>query len=297
MTIEKQAVHFHTRAIKISAWMMKKQGLRSPAPAIVMGPGLSGVKDCIYDLIAGVLAAADYVVVLFDYPGFGESEGLPQQEINPELQIETYRAAFDFLSSQQGVDTNRIGLWGGSYSGSHALVAASLENRVRCVVAMTPFVSGSAHWQSLSDKMRIRLSALFEKEEEQLQASEQPSLIPVVSNDPHVFCMLPGPSAYQFGMFCKQQSEYWRNEVTLNSLAMHFRYDPIRWVPDIQAPVLMQIAEEDELIPASESKRLYQALHVVKEFRTIPGNHFSPYQTCRDLAMTQAINWFDRHLK
>ncbi|MCB9269839.1 MAG: alpha/beta fold hydrolase [Lewinellaceae bacterium] len=110
----------------------------------------------------GFLAAADYVVVLFDYPGFGESEGLPQQEVNPDLQIETYRAAFDFLSSQQAVDTNRIGLWGGSYSGSHALVAASLENRVRCVGCHdTPFVSGSAHWQNLPDKMRIRLSALF----------------------------------------------------------------------------------------------------------------------------------------
>jgi len=296
--VKKDVVHFFVRENRVAAWILRAKELPFPAPAIVMGPGFSGVKDCFYDLVADDFAAAGYQVVLFDYPGFGDSDGLPRQEVNYEIQIETYRAAVDFLFTTLPDHISKVGLWGGSYSGSHALVAAATDDRIACLVAMTPFVSGSTHWQNLPEKIRVKLSSYFAAEAARLEGGSPAGMVPVVANDPHVFCMLPGKPAYHFGMLCQDRSAQWLNEVTVQSIAMHFKYDPIHWARDIKVPCQVQIASNDELIPAAESDRLYRTIAApIKELKVIPGDHFSPFLANRKETTIQAIDWFDRHLK
>ena len=65
----------------------------------------------------------------FDYRRFGESTGEPRQHINPWDQIEDYRNALGFAETLPGIDRKRTGIWGISYSGGHALVAAATGRR------------------------------------------------------------------------------------------------------------------------------------------------------------------------
>lgn len=64
-------------------------------------------------------------------------------EIDPWQQIQAYRDGISYIESRTDLDADRIGIWGGSYSGGHAIVVSALDKRVKCMVAMTPFISGS----------------------------------------------------------------------------------------------------------------------------------------------------------
>ena len=124
-------------------------------PAIIMSHGWGGTK-------AGLarnairFAAGGFVVLAFDYRGWGESDGklvvigdMPERGVNGEVQVFAreirrvvdpidqtldIRRAFDFLVGEPGVDADRIGYWGSSYSGAHAIWVAANEPRAACAV-------------------------------------------------------------------------------------------------------------------------------------------------------------------
>ena len=94
--------------------------------------------------IAGHLAAQGHVVMMFDYRGFGESEG-PRWKMIPLEQVADIRNALTFLSMQPSVDPDRIGLYGTSFGGANVVYAAAEDSRVQCVVS-TVGVGNGARW-------------------------------------------------------------------------------------------------------------------------------------------------------
>ncbi len=124
-------------------------------PAIVMSHGWGGTK-------AGLarnavrFAADGFVVLAFDYRGWGESDGklvvigdMPERGVNGEVHVFAreirrvvdpidqtldIRRAFDFLEGETNVDLDRLGYWGSSYSGAHAIWVAANEPRAACAV-------------------------------------------------------------------------------------------------------------------------------------------------------------------
>ena len=125
------------------------------APAIIMSHGWGGTKA---GLVRNAIrfAADGFVVLAFDYRGWGESDGklvvigeMPERGVNGEMQVLAreirrvvdpidqtldIRRAFDFLEGESGVDVDRIGYWGSSYSGAHAIWVAANEPRAACAV-------------------------------------------------------------------------------------------------------------------------------------------------------------------
>ncbi|MBF3223412.1 alpha/beta fold hydrolase, partial [Pseudomonas aeruginosa] len=136
-------VEFCSEGVALRGWLYLPEA-RAERPAIVMTHGFSGVKEQYLDRYAEVFAAAGFVVLLYDHPNFGDSDGEPRQEIDPVMQRRGYRDAITWLGAQARVDASRIGIWGTSYSGGHVLEVAALDRRVKCVVAQVPTVSGHA---------------------------------------------------------------------------------------------------------------------------------------------------------
>jgi uncharacterized protein len=81
-------------------------------------------------------------VLLHDHRTFGISGGEPRQDIDPRRQLADWRRTISFLESRPEVDSKRIGLWGTSYAGGHALVLGATDRRIACVVAQVPTISG-----------------------------------------------------------------------------------------------------------------------------------------------------------
>jgi uncharacterized protein len=92
------------------------------------------------DKFAAAFAAAGLASIEFDHRNFGASDGKPRDEIDPQRQVRDYRDAITFALTLN--ETGKIGVWGTSYSASHAIMVGATDRRVGCVVAQVPFVNG-----------------------------------------------------------------------------------------------------------------------------------------------------------
>lgn len=266
-------------------------------PVIIMAPGFSGIKECSYQKFAKNFARDGLAVLLFDYPNFGESEGSPRQEVDPWVQIQAYRDAISFAASQEVLDANRIGVWGGSYSGGHVLVVSALDSRVKCMVAMTPFISGGYYWQNMPAVSKGFLTQQFNADRLSRINGGKPAAIPVVSNKPNDFCAIAGANAFAFVESFKANAPTYRNEVTLKSLEMQLAYEPGIYAPFIPAiPKLFIIAREDEMIPQEQIQAAFDKSVEPKALVFLDGHHFSPYTDKLEEASMTASNWFKKHL-
>src|SRR6266436_8662883 len=127
--------------VKLRAWLFVPDG-PCTFPAITMAHGFAGVKEHGLERFAKVFADAGFVVLVHDHRGFGASGGSPRHDVDPWVQIADWRRAISFLESQPFVDPDRIGVWGSSYAGGHAIVLGATDRRLRAVVAQVPTISG-----------------------------------------------------------------------------------------------------------------------------------------------------------
>jgi dienelactone hydrolase len=114
-------------------------------PAIVMSPGWEGLAQHLEEAYAPYFAAEGFAVLTFDYRGWGRSDGRRlangeevREVVDPRDQTEDIVNAIDFVEGEEIVDRARIGYWGTSYSGGHAVWIAAHDPRVRAVVALAP---------------------------------------------------------------------------------------------------------------------------------------------------------------
>ena len=126
----------------LRAWLFVPEGADTPQPCVVMGHGFGLTRRCGLREFAAAYAEAGYVVLLFDYRGFGDSGGKPRQLVSFRRQVEDWRAAVAFARRRAEVDPSRVATWGFSLGAGHALTTASYDPRIAAVVAVTPMFDG-----------------------------------------------------------------------------------------------------------------------------------------------------------
>src|SRR4249920_1389703 len=156
--MNRRDIEFDAEGVTLRGWFYPASGSAAQAPTVVMAHGFSAVKEMYLDSFAEVFAAAGLNVLVFDNRNFGASDGEPRQEIDPWAQVRDYRHAITYVRQLPGIATDRIGVWGSSYSGGHVIVVAALDRRVRAVVAQVPLVSG---WRNVLRLVRADLVAQF----------------------------------------------------------------------------------------------------------------------------------------
>lgn len=291
-------ISFYSNNYSVKGWLFKPaQADVELLPVIIMAPGFSGVKECNYQFFAESFSKEGFAVLLFDYPNFGESEGLNRGEVDPWLQVQAYRDAISFAVIAEGLDPERIGVWGGSYSGGHAIVVSATDSRVKCMVAMTPFISGGYYTSHMPQPNLQFLTEKFNADRLSRMKGIKPAMIPVVSDKEGDFTAVSSPYAWNFVESFKAYAPNFQNMVTLKSLEMQLEYEPGIYVPRIAAiPKLFIIAKEDEVIPEDLIRSAYENAIEPKRLTYLDGNHFSPYMDKIGIASDIAISWFKEHL-
>src|SRR3954467_3490598 len=84
----------------------------TPSPAIIVGHPMGAVKEQSANLYATKLAERGFVTLSFDLSYWGESEGQPRQTVAPDIYVDDFSAAVDFLSTQAFVNKDSIGVLG-----------------------------------------------------------------------------------------------------------------------------------------------------------------------------------------
>jgi fermentation-respiration switch protein FrsA (DUF1100 family) len=264
-----------------------------------MSHGFSAVKEMYLDTFAEKFAEAGLAALVYDNRGFGASDGEPRQEIDPWAQVRDYRHAITFAGTLPGVDTNRIGVWGSSYSGGHVLVVAAIDRRVRCVVAQVPLVSGSRNARRLiRADMVAPFRAQFDADREARFLGKAPAMVPVVAEDPFAPCALPTPDSWQwFTETSRTRAPAWRNEVTMRSVEMFMEYEPGVYIDQIApTPLLMVVAAHDHLTVVDEALAAHNRALEPKRLVILPGGHFDAYVQDFATSAGAAADWFGEHL-
>ena len=138
-----------------------KDGQGKMAAIAVSGP-FGASKEQSSGLYAMRMAERGFVALAFDPSFTGESSGEPRRTASPDINTEDFMAAVDFLSKQDNVDAERIGIIGICGWGGIALNAAAADTRIKATVASTMYdmtrVSGNGYFDS-EDKEESRHQA------------------------------------------------------------------------------------------------------------------------------------------
>jgi len=282
--------------IELGAWLFLPEG-DGIRPAITMAHGFGGTKEHGLERFALAFAAAGFVVLVHDHRNFGTSGGDLRGDIDPWQQIADWRRAISYLESRPEVDATRIGLWGTSYAGGHALVLGATDRRLRCVVAQVPTISGYEQGlRRVSPDATPALEHAFNEDERGCLRGELPRREAVVSGDLSVPAAYRSPDAIDFYLQPVPEG-LWKNEVTLRSTRAARMYEPGIWVSRVSpTPLLMIVARDDKLTIADLALAAYERALEPKRIALIPGGHFDPYLDQFPLAEAAATEWFREHL-
>lgn len=298
---ERHDVTFKSQGLDCAGWYYAPKNLQSEEkrPAIVMASGYSLVKEAGLDKFAQKFAEAGFVVLAFDYRYFGASEGQPRGQLFYYEQIQDYRNAITWVSLQQEVDPERIGIWGNSFSGGHVLHLAAFDKRVKAVVATVPAPNQwETYYQNMKPEMLAQLREWFAQNRREEYAQGIVNYCPVVAPQGQP-CVLIRPEAYEWFTAMAETTPNWQNRVTAESLDINKEYTPMANMQLISpTPLLMIVADNDNVCPTAAQKKGFERAGEPKKLVVIKGGHFSMNQgTAFDEASTAAVEWFAQYLK
>src|SRR5437899_3495223 len=171
----------------LRGWLFVPSGGARRYPAITMAHGYAAVKEHGIEPFAKLFAENGFVVLLHDHRGFGASDGEPRHDVDPWRQIADWRRAITFLENRPEVDPQRIGLWGTSYAGGHAIVLGASDRRLRAVVAQVPTISGFEQGlRRIPPDAVAAIEDAFAADERAQALGEPPRRQTIVSADPAV---------------------------------------------------------------------------------------------------------------
>ena len=138
--VEHKKVTFHNRyGVTLAADLYAPRGVDGPLPALAVSGPFGAVKEQSSGLYAQKMAEKGFLTIAFDPSFTGESGGFPRNVASPDINTEDFQAAVDFLSVQENVDPERIGIIGICGWGGMALNAAAIDPRIKATVASTMY--------------------------------------------------------------------------------------------------------------------------------------------------------------
>ena len=152
--VDHSKVTFHNRyGITLAADLYIPKGATGRLPAIAVCGPFGAVKEQSSGLYAQTMAESGFLTPAFDPSFTGESGGQPRYVASPDINTEDFCAAVDFLSVQDNVDPERIGIIGICGWGGMAINAAAMDTRIKATVASTMY-----------DMTRVNANGYFDSE-------------------------------------------------------------------------------------------------------------------------------------
>ena len=125
--------------ITLAADMYVPKNAEGTLPAIAVSGPFGACKEQSSGLYAQTMAECGFLTIAFDPSFTGESGGFPRAMHSPDIDVEDFQAAVDFLSVQENVDPERIGIIGICGWGGMALQTACIDTRIKATVTSTMY--------------------------------------------------------------------------------------------------------------------------------------------------------------
>lgn len=293
--VDKRPVVIFCDGVRMAADLFSPKGVKpdQKLPALVLCNGTGGTKARVGNRTAPAFARAGFVVLSFDYRGWGESDSKlitletqprPDADGNVKVtaravrwqmnyadQTEDIRAAIGFLVGEKSVDPARIGLWGSSYGGGLVTWVAGNDPRVRFAVAQ---VSGMSARGPAAEKSAQALATKQARGETE-------------------------PVPFETGKLGGKMATY---EMMRANPARSVGFNSIEAAAKIRVPMLLVDAEKDELVDITKHggkvAGILKANGVPVEYRVIPGiTHYGVYKEKFAEVTAIEVEWLQGTLK
>ena len=284
---ESRPVNIWSDGTRLSGDLFYPKGLKAgdKLPAIILCHGWGGLRSHLNKDYAPLFAKAGYVVLTFDYRGWGDSDSrlvikgrMPKPDengevrvrarairelVDPKDQTEDIIHCINFISGESIADPERIGLWGTSLGGGHVVYVSAHDSRVKCIVSQV----GSMHRRWVP-KQKAYKQAIDRSRGEIDPVPQGVDQVQGLKGAPHLSRMVDN--------------------------------HPIDHASRLKIPVLIIDAEKEELFKINEHGRLLYDLvkdKVPAKYEVVPGvTHFEIYSKGRMQATQLAIEWYHEHL-
>jgi fermentation-respiration switch protein FrsA (DUF1100 family) len=295
----REDIEFRSSGLTLRGWLYRPDHAGGDRPAVVMSHGFSAVKEQGLDGFAQRFVAAGLVVLAFDHRHLGASDGDERGRIVFQEQHDDTRAALGWLAQQPGVDAERIGLWGSSYSGAHALFLGAFDPRVKVVVSQVPGLEVLATFFKVVGREGF-LSYLGPLAEDHAHRNngEPSSPIAVVAPEGEL-SVLATPDSYEFFTASKSHAPNWLNQTTFESVARAAEYKAAAFIDLIAPkPLLIVAAVHDSLIPIEAVRDAFARAGEPKKLIELDCGHFDVYPggTHHEATVEAETDWFTTYL-
>ena len=300
IAFQREEVGFHSHNALCRAWLYRPAATAgSVRPCIVMAHGLGGTREAGLAPYADIFAAAGFVVLVFDYRHFGDSEGRPRQLVSIRRQLQDWENAIAYARRLPGVDPERIALWGSSFSGGHVIVAAARDRSVAALSAQGAMMDGWAalvnYWQYAGTMSLLRLAGLGFVDALRALAGRSPVTVPIIAK-PGGLAAMSSPDAYAGYMALAPPD--WRNELCARFALTLGAYRPIVHAAKVACPALIQVCRHDSVAPAPAAMATARRMGPRAELKVYDCGHFDIYAApVFHEAVRHQLAFFDRVMR
>ena len=291
----KRAVEFYSEGFKLCGDVYTPDGLQAGEvrAAVLLCHGYTGVKDLYLPDNAKTLNDAGYVVMTFDYKGWGDSEGT-RSRLAPYSRVMDVQAAMTFLALQPEADEDRIGLYGTSYGGATVSWVGAVDQRAKCVVSVVGIGHG-ARWMS-----RVRRvdewRDLLEQSKSDREARATTGQSQMVERSE---ILLPDRQSAELAAAARRN-----NPAAVSTIPMEYVDDTVGFNPEwivghiSPRPILFITSDEDRLVLPEESEQLFANAGEPKKLVVLEGcGHYEVYvEPFFSQVMEATLDWYQKYL-
>jgi dipeptidyl aminopeptidase/acylaminoacyl peptidase len=255
-------------------------------------PRLYGVRSIYLPDNARVFAEAGYVVLTFDYKGWGDSDGA-KTHLAPYSRVADVQAALTFISAQPEVDAARLGIYGTSYGGATVVfVAAISAGQMRGSVVG---IGNGARWMRSVRRPDEYHDLLERAAADRVKRARTGNSELADRND----VLLPDRQSAELGAAARCDNPAAVTQVPLEFIDDTLGFNP-EWVVDRIAPrpIVFITTDDDRLVPPQESEAMYARAGEPKKLAVLKGfGHYEVYggDAFRQV-MEETLAWYGTHL-
>lgn len=280
-----QDIHFYSGpGLRLAGRLYLPDPARDLHAGAVFCLGFGGTQEGTPVGLCTLMAEAGYTMLSFDYRGFGASEGR-RALLLPQEQVEDAVTALEYLATRvPHVDPARIGLYGTSFGGGIAALAAAQSPRPKALAMSVPVTSGSRWLRSIHRWHEFR--ALRARS---LAAIAHKAATGEIELGERLDIMAPDPGSLV------RYAE--KTPVSIETAHHILHHEPIDHAHELDMPVCLFGAQDDTLVPYEQTTMFHERVTTEKHLEVFAtGNHWCVYEEMlpRVAEVTQA--WFKRHL-